>query len=617
MPTNKTFHLAITMAGAVSAGAYTAGVIDYLFEVLDKWEMMKEAAREELVTNPDYIPKIPMHDVTIEVLGGASAGGMTACIASLALRRKLHPIQSYSPDDEKGYKNLSYDQMQERKKENVFYNSWVTMLPGDMIEKMLDTSDLTGVTKVNEKTFVSGLNSNFIEKIAEASLTAKRDETLKLQKFVSDDLRTFVTLTNLDGFKKEINFSSGYESKFFTYDHRDVAMFRFGENEVPATDGSIKVGFSDKHNTNLLIDAGIATGAFPIGLAYRTFSRHRRYIENNILLKYLNAGENIKLEDDDVSHNNLYHTTFIDGGTIDNEPFDLTKYLLAYQVNESEAKSFSTSESKVNSSVIMIDPFPSEKRERIEIKKNESPFSILGAVGKLFSTVRTQSMLKAREVEKAVDRTEYSCFMISPRRKEDERVIDGSLAIACGCLAGFGGFLDKSFRKHDFYLGRINCKSFLQKHFVISEGDAKNNEIFDSYFAAGNEQMKDCFIFEEKDKKTKKPKRYLPIIPDVNIIKDDIKALDEESRVRYFTDLYSKLKFPELDEAKFRAKFLKYEKGIKYRIKQIVQSNIKDFSPPALYIGFGLFFGGKKIFEAIYEYVKDELKRWEIIKSNV
>ena len=29
------FHLGLTMAGAVSAGCYTAGVMDYLFEILD------------------------------------------------------------------------------------------------------------------------------------------------------------------------------------------------------------------------------------------------------------------------------------------------------------------------------------------------------------------------------------------------------------------------------------------------------------------------------------------------------------------------------------------------------------------------------------------------------
>ena len=32
------FEIGLCMAGAVSAGAYTAGVMDYLIETLDKWE---------------------------------------------------------------------------------------------------------------------------------------------------------------------------------------------------------------------------------------------------------------------------------------------------------------------------------------------------------------------------------------------------------------------------------------------------------------------------------------------------------------------------------------------------------------------------------------------------
>ena len=39
---SHTFHLGIAMAGAVSAGAYTAGVLDYLFETLERWEKEKQ-----------------------------------------------------------------------------------------------------------------------------------------------------------------------------------------------------------------------------------------------------------------------------------------------------------------------------------------------------------------------------------------------------------------------------------------------------------------------------------------------------------------------------------------------------------------------------------------------
>jgi hypothetical protein len=36
------FELAFTMAGAISAGAYTAGVFDFLIEALDAWTDARE-----------------------------------------------------------------------------------------------------------------------------------------------------------------------------------------------------------------------------------------------------------------------------------------------------------------------------------------------------------------------------------------------------------------------------------------------------------------------------------------------------------------------------------------------------------------------------------------------
>ncbi|NBR14881.1 MAG: hypothetical protein EBU01_09950, partial [Crocinitomicaceae bacterium] len=63
--------MGLCLAGAISAGAYTAGVIDYLIEALERWETEKKQ-------NED----IPKHRVVIEVIGGASAGGMTGIITA-------------------------------------------------------------------------------------------------------------------------------------------------------------------------------------------------------------------------------------------------------------------------------------------------------------------------------------------------------------------------------------------------------------------------------------------------------------------------------------------------------------------------------------------------------
>ena len=72
MPKNESvFELGLAMAGAISAGAYSAGVIDFLFQALDEWERVKREA-------PDTVPN---HSVCLRAAAGASAGSITAALA--------------------------------------------------------------------------------------------------------------------------------------------------------------------------------------------------------------------------------------------------------------------------------------------------------------------------------------------------------------------------------------------------------------------------------------------------------------------------------------------------------------------------------------------------------
>ena len=57
------FEIGLVMAGAVSAGAYTAGVIDFLIEALDEWQRLKD-------TNA---PAAPKHAVQLKVFVGRSS----------------------------------------------------------------------------------------------------------------------------------------------------------------------------------------------------------------------------------------------------------------------------------------------------------------------------------------------------------------------------------------------------------------------------------------------------------------------------------------------------------------------------------------------------------------
>ena len=58
--TEKSFRIGLCMAGAISAGAYTAGVMDYLIEAMEEWQRRKD----------NNVPNTPSHIVDIPVIGG-------------------------------------------------------------------------------------------------------------------------------------------------------------------------------------------------------------------------------------------------------------------------------------------------------------------------------------------------------------------------------------------------------------------------------------------------------------------------------------------------------------------------------------------------------------------
>src|SRR5207302_1795374 len=89
----KTFEIGLAMAGAVSAGAYSGGVFDFLMQALDEWEKAKAK----------NLPDIPNHQVVIKALTGASAGAITGAIGTIAFAGGLNPqpFESYGPRQQK------------------------------------------------------------------------------------------------------------------------------------------------------------------------------------------------------------------------------------------------------------------------------------------------------------------------------------------------------------------------------------------------------------------------------------------------------------------------------------------------------------------------------------
>lgn len=440
-----TIYLGLCLAGAISAGAYTAGVMDYLLEALQVWEERRK----------DKVPDTPSHHVVIPVIGGASAGGMTGIITAATINGALKPVASVR------------NNVMEKRHENKLYHSWVDLLDDDMFPQMLDCSD------IQKGRITSLLNSSFIDAIAERAI--KVDNSPRVYRpYISDTLKVFVTLSNLEGFQYPLEFISGNHKngKYIISRHSDFACFVLNNNENAVdygNDGWIPIDFQNEEIMDLVKGAAMATGAFPIGLRSRKISRLPNYVEELIWSrlgsrKYTPAA-------------NPYETLNVDGGMLNNEPFERVRDILKDITNE-ELRDYN-SFCRFKSTVLMIDPFPSTESS---FKADDSLF---GTIGHTFSAIIGHLRVKPDHVVNALNTDFAGQFLIAPKRdipnNGEEFEEHGDKAIASGSLGGFGGFLHKELRVHDFYLGRANCERFLRHHFTVPA--EKENPILKNGYA--------------------------------------------------------------------------------------------------------------------------------------
>jgi len=481
---NKTFHIGISMAGAVSAGAYTAGVMDYLLEALGNWQKAKELQEQGKLTG------VPKHNVSIDVLSGASAGGMTAILTSALIQSDFEHINT--EDIINNSEKLS---------KNPLYHSWVNLTEedgNDMMNQMLSTDDIEN----NPNNEIRSLfNSNFIEEIAKRHINIIKDEKAE-RPYFADDFEVVTTLTNLRGIPFEIEFNNpSYNRVHRMTRHFDVMHFKHSpegkEDKGKIPFNFIKAGL----NKELLKQAALATGAFPLGLEPRKIQRLGKYIIDN---KYLNLSQKKILT---IEENKIYTSLNIDGGTINNDPFELTLKMLDDRLGTEERKKHV---SEFNSTVLMIDPFPNYNKLPVEEDKYCFSKAFKYIISDIISAMIGELRMKEDALKSAIDKDDFSRFLIIPAREDAN--IKKENHIACGSLGGFGGFFSKKFRQHDFILGRKNCQKFIQNYFVVPK-DAENGIINFGYEGINVEEYKG--VDENFSKE------YFPIIPDIKINYDE------------------------------------------------------------------------------------------------
>ncbi len=481
------FYFGLNMSGAVSAGAYTAGVMDFFIDALDGLYAEREHQTEQF--GDDFSRwTIPAHELRLAVMSGASAGGITAALAAAALCEDFSPVRISMPSG----------------LVNRLYKTWVTDI--DM-QGLLDTRDLQSETDP----IVSLLDSTIIDRVAETAVRVTKPRQAGRRIWVNDGLKVVLTLTNLGGIPYAIEEGSGSAETQTLYhaDQRDFEL-RWEGNSASSSAVLLRPELSD--NWDSLAACAKATSAFPFALAPRVL-KSPAGIYNNRLWRVANDNPQPGLPECGCSSyqklqpswnagdKDLYQSLNVDGGVTNNSPFECAHRELCQQAPPHAPGHNPRSGTEADRAVVSIAPFLSAPDFKFDTLPSRD---LLSQFGQLMNTLVNQSRIQGENIILTRNPNVFSRFAISPSLSDS--VLD---ALASASLGAFGGFLAEGFRDHDYQLGRRNCQRFLQQHFLLP----MDNVVFRQY-ATGQEVIK---RWSTKMDNQQKGMPIIPLVDDLDV----------------------------------------------------------------------------------------------------
>lgn len=479
-----TFYLGLSMAGTVSAGTYTGGSLTEIINWLDSWQKAKSEG-VILIAEKDTISfrkgdkisflkdEIPNHKVKIKALSGASGGGVSAALL-------LTGISTGNVEE-------------------LLREVWTTI----DVRDMLNNDDLDA-----DKNIYSLLNVKPIDEAMQKLLNQKWSDNdyAKSLDYLDDNIETFLTLASYEGIPYKV---TPFKGNGVTYGihktHLDYIKFNFSKNglEAPIKNNlpyAYNLVFNKNHyfkddvNWNQLFQSAPATAAFPVGFKPRSLKRYlKEYNGKLFYMDYTNPSDSFKyssLEPAWPDANLIqepFNMEYLDGGTFNREPHDLVRASLIESLGLPNYcipyDGIST-----NASVILIDPFPAQSTVENGPGQtvNGTP-SLLKQGGFILGAMIDQGRFRPDWIEKALNDKYYSRYLISPIRRDNSGTIQ-NLSLAAGLLGAFSGFIDKSFREHDYKLGLYNTFQFLKANFTIP---INNSEI--DYYRNASDKLKEKY----------------------------------------------------------------------------------------------------------------------------
>jgi hypothetical protein len=258
-------RLAITISGAVSLGSYEAGV---LYETL-------EALRQH---NTD-LKTLDDEKIYIDVLTGASAGGMTTAIAAQKLL----------------YEGNSLSEPLGKPDANPFYRPWVLDVNLDRLLAL--DSDEDPSHSIFSSDLIENISAAYITKRYQSHVPLSPTDRIK-HPAAADHIYVGLAMANLNG----VNYSQDLRTggKFTYTRHQDQLRLDF------LADGSD--GRDNSDIWELVRSCAVACGAFPFAFRVKDIFRHQS--------EYPGA---------DPFPTPTEQFTYTDGGTFQNEPLGMAK----------------------------------------------------------------------------------------------------------------------------------------------------------------------------------------------------------------------------------------------------------------------------------------------------
>jgi Patatin-like phospholipase len=473
------FRLALSLTGGASTGTYCAGALDFIIEALDAFEQARTKGADQA----------PPHRVLLEGISGASSGALTGAIAASGLRFAFDPVHPDDPDHP--------DRDLVTRLHNPLYNSWVNLT---------DAAHLLGVQDADEDGIPSLFDCTQLNQVAQKTITFGAGHALKTREWLAEPLRVCFSVANLEGIPFALPSADSIGNAQSVL-HTDVLRFNVGYR------GSVSVCHQceDERPLSFPIDpaalrspewrafslAALGSAAFPVVFASRTITRPKADYGTMKVVLPAGKGRAAKAETitPDLPRDPKDVTfTAADGGIVDNSPVDLARAIL------NDRKALASNEStggNADRAVLMIDPMLGSATS--QQKKTPAVFAFLSNLGPLIGALIDQARFRPAEVALAQNKDVFSRFLIGPTHEDDQNPSGKHLASA-SCF-GFGGYLAREFREHDFFLGRRDAQAYLADHLTLPP----DNQLF--------AEWKNSTHHDEWVARYANAKGELPIIP--------------------------------------------------------------------------------------------------------